>query len=75
MMAHLFANVFEFWADILVGLTQDWIEWLACTLGSASVLGRTKGSNHHEADLRIRFLVCPDQHILVLHNLHNLLDH
>ena len=75
VVAHLLADVFEFWADVLVGFTQDWIEWLARALRSASVLCCTESCNQHEANLRIGFLVCPYQHSFILHDLGNLLDH
>jgi hypothetical protein len=75
VMRNLLSEVLVVLADQFESFTQNGVEWLVKTTVSALVLGSSEGGNIHNSFGGITFLISLVQHILILHDLSDLLDH
>ena len=75
MVGDLFTEVLELGAEVLVGFTEDWVEWLACPAGLHGVLADAEARHMHESQFGILLIISLHQLVLILHDLDHFLYH
>ena len=75
MITHLFSEVLELGADVLVRFAEDGVERLCDAFLCTGVLSCAICSNIHDSLLRIRFIVSFHQKLFILHDLSDFLHH
>ena len=74
-MRNLLSEILVVLADQFESFAQNRVEWLVETIVSALILCSSEGGNIHNSFNWIALLVSLVQHILILHDLSDLLDH